>query len=79
METVQLSTTRSTSLEETIDIIIELNTSTEVWKALKDTYIQDSIKHELNLIHDLAVIQKGTDSLHEYLNILSIYMIIWLQ
>lgn len=48
-------------------IVVGLETSKDVWKYLENTFAQDSQEREFNLIQELSTIQKGTDSMNEYL------------
>ncbi|GKV46780.1 hypothetical protein SLEP1_g53748 [Rubroshorea leprosula] len=53
--------------KEVLGIAVGLETSLEVWKALEDHFAQSSQDREFHLMQELSSIQKGDDTLNEYI------------
>ncbi|GLU15194.1 hypothetical protein SLE2022_317050 [Rubroshorea leprosula] len=53
--------------KEVLGIAIGLKTSSEVWKALEDHFVQSSQEREFHLMQEISSIQKGDDTLSEYI------------
>ncbi|GLT87989.1 hypothetical protein SLE2022_060360 [Rubroshorea leprosula] len=57
----------STLSKEVLGIAVGLETSSEVWKALEDHFVQSSQEREFHLMQEISSIQKGDDTLNEYI------------
>ncbi|GLU17155.1 hypothetical protein SLE2022_335490 [Rubroshorea leprosula] len=53
--------------KEVLGIVVGLETSSEVWKALEDHFVQSSQEREFHLMQEISSIQKGDDTLSEYI------------
>eukprot|EP00262_Sarcandra_glabra_P021212 TRINITY_DN8834_c0_g1_i2.p1 TRINITY_DN8834_c0_g1~~TRINITY_DN8834_c0_g1_i2.p1 ORF type:complete len:155 (-),score=11.89 TRINITY_DN8834_c0_g1_i2:732-1196(-) len=48
-------------------LVVGLETSACVWKALEDAFAQDSWEREFHLTQEMTLLRKGTDNLSDYL------------
>ncbi|GKV50857.1 hypothetical protein SLEP1_g57540 [Rubroshorea leprosula] len=53
--------------KEVLGIAVGLETASEVWKALEDHFVQSSQEREFHLMQEISSIQKGDDTLSEYI------------
>ncbi|XXG63790.1 hypothetical protein AAC387_Pa05g1894 [Persea americana] len=53
--------------EKILGMVVGLNTATEVWKTLEDSFARDSQEREFYLSQKLQMHRKGTSSINDYI------------
>ncbi|XXG42898.1 hypothetical protein AAC387_Pa01g3061 [Persea americana] len=54
--------------EEVLGMVVGLDTATEVWKTLEDSFARDSQEREFYLSQKLQMHRKGTSSINDYIH-----------
>ncbi|KAK1391985.1 hypothetical protein POM88_011041 [Heracleum sosnowskyi] len=55
--------------EDTLSLVVGLDTSNAVWTTLNDSFAQSSVEREFHLEQKLQSLKKGTSTLNEYIRI----------
>ncbi|KAK2988460.1 hypothetical protein RJ640_007490 [Escallonia rubra] len=53
--------------EEVLGLVVGLITAGKVWKVLEEAFAQDSQEREFQLVQNMTMLRKGTDSINEYI------------